>query len=426
LKPSEAARALATEHLLADIRGRSVRGGAITFGAQAGKVVLQLATVVVLVRLLSPGAFGIIAMVAALSSMLDFVKELGLSAATIRKTEINHAQVSVLFWINAAAGAALAALLFAAAPLVADFYHDPAVAPIARWLSPSFLLSGLTVQHWALLRRQMRFRATIVVDIGSDLVGFVVAVTMALEGANYWSLVAQRLAVPLYGVGMPTLSRIVHQEERYRRAFNELFENLAMVLLPGAALLAVTADWIVHILFGPRWAAATPLVAWFAAAAVFLPLVQMAGLLYLSQNRPREMVRAGLIDLALCVFAVGGSVHFGAVGVAAALALVGIGLRLPIGFWLATRRGPVRFGDLWAALMPATLAAVATVMTVLAVRHFVMPAGTPALVGMIFALLIAAAAAAGTYVAMPRSRRALRGLGRLAHDLRRQQPALKT
>jgi O-antigen/teichoic acid export membrane protein len=119
-------------------------------------------------------------------------------------------------------------------------------------------------------------------------------------------------------------------------------------------------------------------------------------------------------------------VHFGAVGVAAALALVGIGLRLPIGFWLATRRGPVRFGDLWAALMPATLAAVATVMTVLAVRHFVMPAGTPALVGMIFALLIAAAAAAGTYVAMPRSRRALRGLGRLAHDLRRQQPALKT
>ena len=506
MKPSEAARALATEHLLADIRGRSVRGGAITFGAQAGKVVLQLATVVVLVRLLSPGAFGIIAMVAALSSMLDFVKELGLSAATIRKTEINHAQVSVLFWINAAAGAALAALLFAAAPLVADFYHDPAVAPIARWLSLSFLLSGLTVQHWALLRRQMRFRATIVVDIGSDLVGFVVAVTMALEGANYWSLVAQRLAVPaialigawslcrwrpawprpaagvrellafgisvtgvnltaaigrsidqillgwawgaavlglyeravkllltpinnlsvpLYGVGMPTLSRIVHQEERYRRAFNELFENLAMVLLPGAALLAVTADWIVHILFGPRWAPATPLVAWFAAAAVFLPLVQMAGLLYLSQNRPREMVRAGLIDLALCVVAVSGSVHFGAVGIAAALALVGIGLRLPIGFWLATRRGPVRFGDLWAALVPATLAAVATSTTVLAVRHFVMPAGTPALVGMIFALLIAAAAAAGTYVAMPRSRRALRGLGRLAHDLRRQQPALK-
>lgn len=506
MKPSDAAKALATDHLLADIRGRSVRGGAVTFGAQAGKVVLQLATVVVLVRLLSPGAFGLIAMVAALSSILEFIKELGLSAATIRKNDIDHAQVSALFWINVAAGGLIAALLFLAAPLVADFYRDPAVAPVTRWLALSFLMSGLTVQHWALLRRQMRFTATICVDIGSDLTGLVVAVALALAGADYWALVAQRLvvpaialigswslcrwrpawprraagvrelfvfgasvtgvnltaavgrsidqiligwawgadvlglyeravkllltpvnnlAVPLYAVGMPTLSRIAHQDERYRRAFNELFENLAMILLPSAALLAVTADWIVHILFGPRWQAAAPLVAWFAAAAVFLPLTQTAGLLYLSQNRPREMVRAGLIDLALCVLAVGASVHFGAAAVAAALAVVGLGLRLPVGFWLATRRGPVRFGDLWATLVPAALAALATGIAVLVLRRFALPAGTPALPGMILALLVAATVAAAIYVALPRSRRALRGLGRFAQDLRRRQPALK-
>ncbi|MDE1930671.1 MAG: lipopolysaccharide biosynthesis protein [Alphaproteobacteria bacterium] len=507
MKPSDAAKALATDHLLTDLRGRSVRGGAVTFGAQAGKVVLQLATVVVLVRMLPPGAFGLIAMVAALSAVLEFVKELGLSAATIRETGVTHAQVSALFWINAAVGASIAVVLFLAAPLIADFYHRPEVTSVTRWLALSFLMSGLTVQHWALLRRQMRFTATICVDIGGDLAGLIAAVLLALSGAGYWALVVQRLvvpavaligswslcrwrparprraagvrelfafglsvtgvnitaavsrsidqiligwawgadvlglyeraskllltpvnnlAVPVYAVGLPTLSRIAHQDARYRRAFNELFENLAMVVLPSAALLAATADWAVRILFGVRWSAAAPLVAWFAASAAFLPLLQAAGLLYLSQNRPYEMVRAGLVDLALCVLAVAAGLHAGAVAVAGALAIVGLGLRLPIGLWLATRRGPVRLGDLSAALVPALTAALATGATVVALRRFVLRATTPALPGALLAILAAATAAAAIYAILPRSRRALYGLGRLVHELRRQQPALKT
>ena len=507
MKPSDAAKALATDHLLTDLRGRSVRGGAITVGAQAGKVLLQFATVIILVRMLPPGAFGLIAMVAALSAVLDFVKELGLSAATIRETNVTHAQVSALFWINAGAGALIALVLFLAAPLIADFYREPAVSAVTRWLALSFLMSGLTVQHWALLRRQMRFTATICVDIGGDMAGLVTAVILALSGAGYWALVAQRLvvpavaligswalcrwrpawprhaagvralfgfglsvtgvnitaaisrsidqiligwawgadvlglyeraakllltpinnlAVPVYAVGLPTLSRIVHQDARHRRAFTELFENLAMVVLPSAALLAATADWAVRILFGVRWSAAAPLVAWFAASAAFLPLIQAAGLLYLSQNRPYEMVRAGLVDLALCVLAVVAGLHDGAVAVAIALAVVGLGLRLPIGLWLATRRGPVRFGDLLAALVPALMAALAAGVAVLVLRRFILPASTPALPGALLAILVAASAAGTIYAALPRSRRALHGLGHLVHELRRQQPALKT
>lgn len=506
MKPSDAAKALATDHLLTDLRGRSVRGGAVTVGAQAGKVLLQLAVVIVLVRMLPPGAFGLIAMVAALSAVLEFVKELGLSAATIRETGVTHAQVSALFWINAAAGVLIALALFLAAPLIADFYRQSAVTAVTRWLALSFLISGLTVQHWALLRRQMRFTATICIDIGGDLAGLIVAVILALSGAGYWALVAQRLivpaialigswslcrwrpawprrvsgvrellvfglsvtgvnitaavsrsidqiligwawgvdvlglyeraakllltpinnlAVPVYAVGMPTLSRIAHQDARYRRAFIELFENLAMVVLPSTALLAATADWAVRILFGTRWSAAAPLVAWFAASATFLPLIQATGLLYLSQNRPYEMVRAGLVDLVLCVLAVVAGLHAGAIAVAAALAVVGLSLRLPIGLWLATRRGPVRFGDLLAALVPGLTAALAAGAAVLVLRRLVLPAGTPALPGALLAILAAAATTGAVYAALPRSRRALHGLGRLVHELRRRRPALK-
>jgi PST family polysaccharide transporter len=188
--------ALATEHLIEDIGRRSRRGGAILLAAQAIRVLGQVATLVVLARLLPPSAFGLLAMVASLGAILDLVKEFGLSAATIQKPGISHAQVSALFWINAAAGALLGAGLVLVAPLLAQFYGQPDLEAVTEWLALGFVLSGLTVQHWALLRRQMRFGAIAGLETAADLASFAVAIALAMTGKGYWALVAQRLVSP--------------------------------------------------------------------------------------------------------------------------------------------------------------------------------------------------------------------------------------
>src|SRR5215470_6188855 len=92
---------LRTDHLTLDLGRRSRRGGAVLLGAQMVRVLGQMATLVVLARLLPPQAFGLLAMVAAIGAVLDLIKEFGLSAATIQKQDISHAQVSALFWVNA-------------------------------------------------------------------------------------------------------------------------------------------------------------------------------------------------------------------------------------------------------------------------------------------------------------------------------------
>src|SRR5262249_6507016 len=145
---------------------------------------------------LPPQAFGLLAMVASLGVMLDLVKEFGLSAATIQRQEISQAQVSALFWINAGGGLLLAAGLFVAAPLLAAFYAQPELEAVTRWLALGFLMSGLTVQHWALLRRQMRFAAIAGLETSADVAAFAVAIGLAFAGAGYWALVAQRLVMP--------------------------------------------------------------------------------------------------------------------------------------------------------------------------------------------------------------------------------------
>ncbi|MGH6799714.1 MAG: oligosaccharide flippase family protein, partial [Roseiarcus sp.] len=163
-------RHLRTDQLVADIRRRSVRGGVMTLGAQGIKIAVQFGAVVALARLLPPAAFGLIAMVAALNAVLDLIKEFGLSAATIQKPDITHGQVTALFWINAASGAAITLALIAAAPAIAQFYGQPALLGVTRWLSLGFLLNGLTNQHWALLRRQMRFGVVAMLETGAEIV----------------------------------------------------------------------------------------------------------------------------------------------------------------------------------------------------------------------------------------------------------------
>ena len=143
---------------------------------------VQFGTLILLSRLLEPRAFGLLAMVAVIVEILDQFKDFGLSMATIQKPEIGHRQVSLLFWINTALGLALTLGLMALAPWIAALYGQPELAGIARWLALGFLVSGLTTQHWALLRRQMRFGTIAVIEVGAEMLAMATAVTAARGG----------------------------------------------------------------------------------------------------------------------------------------------------------------------------------------------------------------------------------------------------
>ena len=179
-----------TSHLMTDLAGRSARGGLVTVSAQVVKFVLQMGSTMVLARLLTPADFGLIAMVAVFTGFIERFKDLGLSAATVQRREINHDQVSTLFWINLGVSTLLMILAAAAAPLVAWFYGEEELIAVTIAISIIFLFGGLSAQHIALLRRQMRFTALAVIEIGAMLIGIVLGVTVAVLGGGYWSLVA--------------------------------------------------------------------------------------------------------------------------------------------------------------------------------------------------------------------------------------------
>ena len=188
--------AFSTDHLVGDLRARSLRGGATTLAAQGAKYAVDVAAVALLARLLTPEDYGLVAMVAAVLGFLNAFKDAGLSMATVQSERLRHEQVSALFWLNAATSLVLMVAFAAASRGVAWFYGDERLVGISVALGASFLFSGLTVQHAALLRRQMRYRELACVEVGAHVVGTTAAVVAALRGFGYWALVLRSLATP--------------------------------------------------------------------------------------------------------------------------------------------------------------------------------------------------------------------------------------
>jgi PST family polysaccharide transporter len=187
--------ALSTEHLHADLKGRSVRGGLLTLTSQGAQFTMQTVSTVVLARLLTPADFGLVAMVTAVTGLATAFADFGLSEATIQRKDINHSQVSALFWINVAIGLGLTLITAALGPVLAWIYREPRLVSITLLLSLTFLVGGLRSQPNALLKRQMRFTAMAARDIASYALAVPVAIVMAWLGAGYWALVALPLTL---------------------------------------------------------------------------------------------------------------------------------------------------------------------------------------------------------------------------------------
>jgi len=172
-----------------DLVGKSVRGGVVTLTAQMIQIFLRTAGTMVLARLLTPADFGLIGMVAIVINFVAMFTDSGLSMATVQRDEINPAQISTLFWINVLISSILGLCVLAGSPLVAMFYGRPELTAITAVLSCSFIISGLSIQHTALLRRHMRFGTLAIIIIVSQVLYFVSTIMFAILGLSYWALV---------------------------------------------------------------------------------------------------------------------------------------------------------------------------------------------------------------------------------------------
>src|SRR6266849_440316 len=172
-----------------DLGRLALRGGILSVAMQYGNGALQIVAAIVLARLLAPEDFGLVAIVTVLTSFAPLLIDFGLGDATAQRSKITRSQVSSLFWLSSGIGLAIAMVVAAGSPLIAWLYREPRLETIALYSAITFVLWGVSNQHLALLRRTMQFGTIARIQILGNLVGFAIAIIMAIYDYGYWALV---------------------------------------------------------------------------------------------------------------------------------------------------------------------------------------------------------------------------------------------
>lgn len=182
------------------LAGAAAHGSFVTVGAQSVRIITQLASIMVLARLLTPTDYGYVAMVLAIIGVAELIRDFGLSAAAVQSRDLTVGQQNNLFWLNSAIGSAATLVVALSSPLIAVIYGVPELTVITICLSPVFLLNGIATQFRAHINRSMRFVRLSATDVVPQVVAFVVAIALAVTTQSYWALIAQQLTVAAIGL----------------------------------------------------------------------------------------------------------------------------------------------------------------------------------------------------------------------------------
>ncbi len=155
---------------------------------------LNLVTMLVLARLLTPADVGLVALAIGIVMMLESFRDFGIGAYLVQEREITRTEIRTAFTVGFALTLGVAAALFAAAHPLASLYGDPRLALVLQWTTLGVLAAPWSSPVVALLRRDMAFDAVALINIVNAIVNCVLAVALAALGCGFMSLVWSSVA----------------------------------------------------------------------------------------------------------------------------------------------------------------------------------------------------------------------------------------
>ena len=166
------------------------RGVTWTYTSMGISGVLQIGVVAATARLLPAEAFGLVAMANVILHFCSYFAQMGVGRALIQRTQIGDLDVRAAFTSSLLLGLVASLTVIAVAPAAAVYYQSEDVIAVMRWLSVSFVVSGIGVTGRALLQRRLNFRATGAIEVASYAFGYAVpTLVLAANGFGVWSLV---------------------------------------------------------------------------------------------------------------------------------------------------------------------------------------------------------------------------------------------
>lgn len=151
--------------------------------------IIQLGITAILSRILTPGEYGIVAIVNVFLTFFNLLVDMGIGPAIIQNKKLTNEQTNRIYYFTIILSFIVSIIFAFLAKPIAWFYNNPDLFPVSLFMSFVILTTGFNIVPQAVLLKQKRFLDVNVSLIISNLVGGISAVIMALNGFSYYSLV---------------------------------------------------------------------------------------------------------------------------------------------------------------------------------------------------------------------------------------------
>ena len=164
--------------------------GGISNGLQQ---LLNLFFGIFLARLLTQEDYGMVGVLSIFSLIAATLQESGFISALANRKEIKHEDYNAVFWFSTLTGLFMYLLLFACAPLIAQFFKTPELTSLARYSFLGFLISSTGIAHSAYLFRTLMVKQRAMASVIGLFLSGITGITLAYLGFSYWGIATQSL-----------------------------------------------------------------------------------------------------------------------------------------------------------------------------------------------------------------------------------------
>ena len=292
---------------------------------------LGLVSIVILARLLVPADFGLVAMAMSIIGFIDLATSLSFDVALIQRPNPNREDYDTAWTLNVAVGAGCALIIAALAFPAASFYDEPRLTAVMLVLAGSWLLQGFENIGVVNFRREMDFAREFRFLASKKVVGFMVAIPLALALQSYWALIAgtvmSRFAGVLFSYGMQPF------RPRFSLAASKELFSFSGWLLLNNILIATLAEiplFLIGRIHGPRALGLFTV----GAEIAFLPATELVAPInravlpgYARMATNPETLRDGFVDIISVILIVALPASFGLAAIAEPLVKVVLGAK---------------------------------------------------------------------------------------------------
>ncbi len=175
--------------------------------------VLSVISQLVLVRLLTPADFGLVAGASAAYAILDGLTETSMTLVLVQMKSPERTHYDTAWTLVVMRGLLVGLIVWSIAPFMAAWLGDPRVEDIVHVLAIVPVIQGLESVGMVRLQRELKFGRIFFYQLTLKSAGFLVVLPLALLWRDYWALVvggavARIVAIPLSHILAPHKPRL--------------------------------------------------------------------------------------------------------------------------------------------------------------------------------------------------------------------------